>query len=288
MMLTGLFVPLITPFDGEGGVDGSALEGLAHSFLDAGAGGLVALGTTSEVSALTPGERGVVLEVVAGVCRDRGHPLLVGADSPGALASLGGKNVLAALTVVPPFVRPGEAGVIAHFRALAAASPVPLVVYDVPARTGQPLSAAALRELAAIPGVVGVKHAPGGITADTVALLADPPPNFAVLGGDDAFLGPLLAMGAAGAITASAHCATDRYARLIDAWRTDAWGEGVLDDARALGNTLSRLSTALFAAPNPTVIKGVLHAEGRIPTPDVRLPLLPADPALVAAALTLR
>jgi 4-hydroxy-tetrahydrodipicolinate synthase len=256
-------------------VDGAALEKLAGSVVDAGASGLVALGTTSEVSALTEAERRFVVEVVAGV----GCPLLVGADSVASLAALGGRDVLAALTVVPPFVRPGEAGVIAHFRALASASPVPLVVYDVPARTGQPLSSATLRELAAIPGVVGVKHAPGGITADTVDLLADPPRDFAVLGGDDAFLGPLLAMGAAGAITASAHCATGDYARLVDAWR-----HGRVDEARALGRRLSRLSAALFAAPNPTVIKGVLHAEGRIPTPDVRLPLLAAEPALVAAA----
>ncbi|GAA0238412.1 dihydrodipicolinate synthase family protein [Cryptosporangium japonicum] len=275
MTLTGLFVPLITPFDGSGSVDGAALERLAHSCVDAGASGLVALGTTSEVSALTGAERRFVVEVVAGV----GCPLLVGADSAASLAALGGTDVRAALTVVPPFVRPGEAGVIAHFRALASASPVPLVVYDVPARTGQPLSAATLRELATIPGVVGVKHAPGGITADTVGLLADPPPDFAVLGGDDAFLGPLLAMGATGAITASAHCLTGDYARLVSAWR-----DGLVDEARTLGRPLSRLSAALFAAPNPTVIKGVLHAEGRIPTPDVRLPLLAADPALVAAA----
>ena len=112
-----------------------------------------------------------------------------------------------------------------------------------------------------------------------MALLADPPPDFAVLGGDDVFLGPVLALGAVGAISASAHCETGAYARLVEAWRI-----GAVDEARALGGVLSRLSAALFAAPNPTVIKGVLHAEGRIPTASVRLPLLAADPALVAAA----
>lgn len=280
MTLTGLFVPLITPFDGSGRVAAFALETLAHSIVDAGASGLVALGTTSETAALTEAERRSVVEAVGAVCRERSVPLLVGADSSAALAALAGRpEVVAALTVVPPFVRPGEAGVVAYFRALASASPVPLVAYDVPARTGQWLSAAGLRELAAIPGVVGVKHAPGGITADTVTLLADLPPDFAVLGGDDVFLGPMLAMGAVGAITASAHCATSAYARLVEAWRI-----GAADEARALGGVLSRLSAALFAAPSPTVIKGILRAEGRIPSAAVRLPLLAADPSLVVAA----
>jgi 4-hydroxy-tetrahydrodipicolinate synthase len=149
----------------------------------------------------------------------------------------------------------------------------------VPYRTGQPLSAAALRRLAGLPGVAGLKHAAGGIDAATVELMADVPPGFAVLGGDDAFAAPLLALGAAGAILASAHVATAGYAGLVGAWRA-----GDAHRARPLGHRLARLSAALFAEPNPTVIKGVLHGQGRIPTAAVRLPLLPASPGSVAAA----
>jgi 4-hydroxy-tetrahydrodipicolinate synthase len=159
---------------------------------------------------------------------------------------------------------------------MAAVSPVPIVVYHVPYRTGQPLSAAALRRIAAIPGVAGLKHAVGGIDAATVELMADLPPDLTVLGGDDVFITPLLALGAHGAILASAHLDTAAYANLISAWRN-----GDIDR----GHRLARLSAALFAEPNPTVIKGVLHARGRIPTPGVRLPLLPASPKSVAAAL---
>ncbi|MFB9319351.1 dihydrodipicolinate synthase family protein [Cryptosporangium minutisporangium] len=281
MTPTGLFVPLITPFDAAGAVATDALEALCHDVLDAGATGLVALGTTGEPSALTEAERWTVVDVIGVACRERAAPLLVGAGTAEALATLGGRpEVTAALTLVPPFVRPGEAGAIAHLRALAGSSPVPLIVYDVPQRTGQYLSAGALRALAAVPGVVGVKHAPGAVTTDTVALLADPPRDFAILGGDDVFLGPVLALGAHGSVLASAHCQTAAYARLVGAWRA-----GDLATAQPLGRRLSRLSAALFAAPNPTVLKGVLHAEGRIPTPGVRLPLLPADPQLVKAAL---
>ncbi len=278
--LDGLYVPMITPFDAGGGLALDALDKLAHEVLDAGATGLVALGTTGEPSALTPAERTAVLDRLAGVCRDRGAQLLAGANDAAALRAL--PDVTAALTLVPPFLRPGEDGVVAHLTAVAAASPVPLVVYHVPYRTGQPLSADALRRIAAIDGVVGLKHAVGGIDAATIDLMADPPPGLAVLGGDDTFVAPLLALGAHGAVTASAHIATSDYAELVAAWRA-----GDADRARPLGHRLARLSAALFAEPNPTVIKGVLHAQGRIPTAAVRLPLLPAAPGSVRAALAL-
>jgi 4-hydroxy-tetrahydrodipicolinate synthase len=113
-----------------------------------------------------------------------------------------------------------------------------------------------------------------------VALLADPPPGFAVLAGDDLLVSPLLALGAHGAILASAHLATARFAELVDAWHT---GDAVR--ARRLGHRLAGLSAALFAEPNPTVIKAVLHAHGRIATPAVRPPLLPAGPDTVRDAL---
>ncbi|WP_067839304.1 dihydrodipicolinate synthase family protein, partial [Nocardia lijiangensis] len=190
----------------------------------------------------------------------------------GALAELAAwPQVAAALAPVPYYTRPTEAGVVAHFAHLAAGSPVPLIVYHIPYRTGRSLSASTLRELAAVDGVVGVKYAVGGVDADAVKLLADPPADFAVLAGDDAFLSPLLALGAAGGIVASALLATARYVALDNAWRT-----GDLAAARAIGAELARVSAAAFAEPNPTVIKGVLHAQGRIPTPAVRLPLLPA------------
>jgi 4-hydroxy-tetrahydrodipicolinate synthase len=170
--------------------------------------------------------------------------------------------------------------VLAHFTHLAQASPVPLVVYHVPYRTGQQLCAADLRRLAALPGVAGIKLAVGGIDADTMAFLADSPPDFAVLGGEDQFISPLLALGAHGGILASAHVATADFAELIELWRA-----GDVDRARSRGHRLAALSAALFAEPNPAVIKAVLHVQGRIPTPAVRLPLLPVGPDATRIAL---
>ncbi|CAL9664132.1 4-hydroxy-tetrahydrodipicolinate synthase [Actinosynnema sp. ALI-1.44] len=279
-MLTGLFVPLITPFDREDRVALDALEALADQVLADGATGLVALGTTGEPGALTPAEQRAVLNLTARVCHERGAQLLIGANSPEALRDAAGRGATAALTLVPPFLRPGEEGVVAYFTKVAAESPVPLVVYDIPYRTGQHLSAATLRRLAALPNVIGVKHAPGGVTDDTVDLLADPPAGFAVLGGEDAFLSPLLALGGHGGILASAHVATSRFVELVEAWE-----KGDLEAVRALTGPLGALSRALFAEPNPTVIKGVLHAQGRVPTAEVRLPLLPASAAHVEEAV---
>ncbi|MEV7021440.1 dihydrodipicolinate synthase family protein [Kitasatospora sp. NPDC093558] len=290
MELAGIYVPLITPFAADGSVALDALEKLAHEVLDAGAAGLVALGTTGEPAALSAEERRAVIDVCAAVCAGRGAQLIVGAHggdtgaTAESLAELGAQapQAAAALVTVPAFLRPGEAGTVAHFRALAKASPLPLIVYHIPYRTGQQLSASALLELAALDGVVGVKYATGGLDQAAVELLAAGPDGFAVLSGEDAFVSSMLALGAAGGILAAAHLATGRFVELTDAWRA-----GDVERARALGHRLTALALAVFAEPNPTVVKGVLHAQGRIPTPDVRLPLLPAGRAHVDAALAL-
>ncbi|HWK91131.1 MAG TPA: dihydrodipicolinate synthase family protein, partial [Luteimicrobium sp.] len=157
-MPTGVLVPLVTPFAADGSVALDALESLAHDVLDDGASGLVALGTTAEPASLTADEQRDVLDVTCRVAGDRGATLLVGASTTDALDALRGRTaVAAALTLVPPFVRAGEAGAVAHLTVLAAASPVPVVVYHVPHRTGQELGGDALRRLARVDGIVGVK-----------------------------------------------------------------------------------------------------------------------------------
>jgi 4-hydroxy-tetrahydrodipicolinate synthase len=287
--LQGLYVPLITPFTGEGDLAPDALERLAHAVLDGGATGLVALGTTGESATLTAAERRTVLDICAAACRERGATLVAGAgsnDTAGTIRALrdlaAWPEVSAALTVVPYYTRPSQDGIIAHFTRIAADSPIPVIVYNVPYRTAASVSARSLRELARIPGIVGIKHAVGGIDHDTVTLMAGLPEDFAVLAGDDVFASPLLALGAAGGILASAHLRTSEFTALIAAWRS-----GQAARARELGNRLVPLSAALFAEPNPVVIKGVLHAQGKIPSPVVRLPLLPARRDTVHAAMSL-
>jgi 4-hydroxy-tetrahydrodipicolinate synthase len=281
-----LYVPLITPFTADGDMAADVLEKLAHAVLDDGAAGLVALGTTGESPTLTAAERRTVLDVCAGVCRERGAILIAGADSNDTADTVRDlatwPEVAAALTVVPYYSRPSQDGIIAHFTRVAADSPVPVLVYNVPRRTGTSLTSQTLRALAAVPGIAGVKHAVDGIDQDTVLLMADLPRDFAVLAGDDVAASPLLALGAAGGILASAHVCTGEFAEFVAAWRA-----GQAARARELGHRLAPLSAALFAEPNPSVIKGVLHAQGKIPSPAVRLPLLPAREDSVRAAMSL-
>ena len=282
-----LLVPVITPFDEAGRVDEEALERHADEVLAAGAAGIVAVATTGEATALDDDERTAVISICARVCAARDAVLIVGAGTYNtretiarheALADVPG--VRASLAVVPYYVRPSEAAIVAHFQAVAERSPVPLIVYNIPYRTARGLGSAALLELAATDNVAGVKQAVGGIDADTLQVLAGAPPGFSVLGGDDAFLFPLVLMGGAGAIAASANVATDRYAAMIDAGLA-----GQLTDGRRQAEALLPLTLALFAEPSPAVIKGVLHARGEIPTPHVRLPLADASPVALEQAL---
>jgi 4-hydroxy-tetrahydrodipicolinate synthase len=283
----GIHVPLITPFTASGAVATDALAALAHDVLAAGAAGLVALGTTAEHATLTAAERDAVVDVCAAAAAEHGAALMIGTGSNDTRATVDALAGLArwpaaaaALVPVPYFSRPGEAGVLAHFAHVAAASPVPLVVYHIPHRTGQDLSAAALRAIGRLPGVAGFKYAAGGVDAATVDLLGDPPPGCEILAGEDALLAPMLALGAGGGIVATAHLATGRFVELAAAYDSGRV-------ARDLGHRLARLSAAVFAEPNPAVVKGVLHAQGRIPSPDVRLPLLPASAEAVKLTMAL-
>jgi 4-hydroxy-tetrahydrodipicolinate synthase len=283
---SGLLAPIITPFDARGAVDLAALERLAGELLDGGASGIVALSTTAEPTSLDGAERDATVATLAAVCVDRGADLVVGAgtndtrttiERHAALAGVPG--VRASLAVVPYYVRPTEAAIVAHFQAVAARSPVPLIIYNVPYRTGRGLGAAALLELAATDGIAGLKQAVGALDGDTLALLAGAPERFAVLAGDEAFLLPTMLMGGAGAIAAAAHVATERFVSML----ADG-AAGRVDDGRAHAEALLALVEAVFAEPNPAVVKGLLHAAGRIPTPDVRMPLSPASPEAVRRA----
>jgi 4-hydroxy-tetrahydrodipicolinate synthase len=287
MELSGIFVPLVTPFDTDGSVALAALESLARATLAEGAAGLVALGTTGEPALLSAAEKKQVLEVCSRICREHGAALIVGAGNSSTehsayhLAELAG-IADAALVPAPPYIQPSRDGVLAHFAHLAEHTPVPLIVYHIPYRTGCVLDADMLRSLGRLLQVVGVKFASGAMDRDAVDLLAEPPPGFAVLTGDDVFLSPMLALGAAGGILASAHLATAHFVTLAAAW---AKGDTAL--AQPLGHRLAALSRTVFAEPNPAVVKAVLAAQGRIPSPAVRLPLLPASADALARTLAL-
>jgi 4-hydroxy-tetrahydrodipicolinate synthase len=285
---SGVYVPVVTPFTDEDRVDLDALEALTAAVLDDGAAGVVALATTGEPTSLDDAERDAVVAAVARVCADRGGTLIVGAGTYDtrttiarheALADVPG--VRASLAVVPYYVRPTEEAIVRHFQVVAERSPVPLLLYNIPYRTGRGLGPSALLELASTPNVAGVKQAVGSIDADTLELLAGAGEGFAVLGGDDPFLYPLVLMGGSGAVTASGHVCTERFVTMIECGLA-----GRVEEGRAHAEALLPLVKALFAEPSPAPLKAVLHAQGRIPTPHVRMPLSDASPSVAERAIT--
>lgn len=283
----GLWVPIVTPFDDEGAVDHGALARLAERLLADGVDGLVALGTTGEPATLTADERRAVVATCADACRAHRRPLLVGCGTNATATTVAEvrdwsatPGVDALLLVTPYYTRPSEAAVVEHVRTAVAAAGRPVVVYNVPYRTGRGLGAAALLELAAVPGVTGVKQAVGAVDLDTLALLAGAPEGFAVLAGDDAFVAPTVLLGGAGAIAAAAHVRTPDWVALVRAARA-----GHVRTARALAAALLPVVAAGFAEPNPAGWKAALHALGELPTPRLRRPLTEASPEATARLL---
>jgi 4-hydroxy-tetrahydrodipicolinate synthase len=287
LMPTGLFPPLVTPFTEDDRVDRDALRRLAADVIDDGAAGIVALATTGEATSLTAEERDAVVATCAAVCADKQAVLIVGAGTNDTRETIRRHEALAdipeaaaSLAVVPYYVRPSEQAIVRHFELVAERSPVPVLIYNIPYRTGRGLGAEALLELAAVDGIAGVKQAVGGIDGDTLTVLARAPQGFALLCGDDQFIYPMTLMGATGAIAASSHVATRHFADMIEAGL-----ENRLEEGRAHHEKLLPLAQALFAEPSPAVIKAVLHAHNRIPTPDVRMPLANASKTATERAL---
>jgi 4-hydroxy-tetrahydrodipicolinate synthase len=286
-LLRGVYLPLITPFAADGSVALDALEGLADEYLAAGAAGLVPLGTTGESPMLDADEKRAVIDVCSKVTAARGAHLVVGTGSNDTASTVKGVLTLtdipgltAIMCVVPYYLRPSQAGIVAHFVEIAQASPVPVVVYNIPARTGRLLEPDGLLELARTPNIIGVKQALGTVDDGTLRVLAEAPDDFAILSGDDYLDFPLTLLGGAGAICASAHLCTERWVAMVECGLA-----GKVDEGRAHHEALLPLVSAAFAEPNPAVFKAVLHAQGRIPTPAVRLPLTDASPAARDRAL---
>jgi 4-hydroxy-tetrahydrodipicolinate synthase len=282
--MRGLHVPIITPFDDRDGLDEDALEGLADNALEAGAAGLVALGTTGEAAALDRDEQARVIARCRAACDRHGATLTIGAGTAvtrDSVAQVVERQELAdaLLVLAPYYLRPSDDGVVRHFEAVAAVAERPLLIYNIPYRTGKELSSATLLRLLAIDGVVGLKHCAGAIDVTTLEMMAGRGES-AVLGGDDAFLQPLLALGGCGGICASGNVLPAAFAQLVE-----LMAGGELAASRRLHERLLPAVRALFAEPSPAVIKAVLHRQGLIGNPSVREPLTPASSAATEAAL---
>lgn len=285
----GLWIPLVTPFR-DGALDLTALQKLVDHLRPQGVRGFVACGSTGEAAALDADEQLAVLDTVLDAAQ--GLPVVMGVSGYHLpklrewMRQLASRPLAGLLTPAPLYVRPAQAGLLDWFHALADSSTTPLIVYDIPYRTGALISTDTLLTLAAHPNIRAIKDC-GGDAGKTLALIADG--RLDVLAGEDLQFYASLAQGGAGAITASAHLHTARFAALMT-----QIAQGRLAEARADWLRLVPLIQALFAEPNPGPLKAVLAGQGHwgedmrgVMREELRAPMTPVTPALRARLLAL-
>jgi len=270
---------MVTPFGGDGALDVDGCVALARWLTANGSDGLVLAGTTGESPTLTDDEKAELWRSVAEAVT---VPVIAGATSNDTAHSVEltkravSCGVAAILAVTPYYSRPSQAGLAGHFRAVAAATRLPVVLYDIPVRTGRKIGNDTLLELARdTPNIVGVKDAAGDPSA-SAQLIAEAPAGFELYSGDDAMTLPLLAVGAVGVISVAAHWAGTVIAEMIE-----SFAKGDVDRAR--GHNARLLESWTFQtgdlAPNPVPTKAMLRSMG-LPAGECRLPLGPTPAGL--------
>lgn len=280
--LSGIWVAIVTPFhnDATHSVDHTALRKLVQHLRQAEVTGLVALGSTGEAAALDDAEQDAVLDTVLDAAQ--GLPVIAGLAGNhvghlhARLAHLNTLTLHAVLSPAPYYVRPSQPALMQHFSDLADRARAPLVLYDIPYRTGVTMELDTILSLAAHPHITGIKDC-GGSLDKTQQLISDG--RLQVLAGEDAQIFHNLCLGGAGAITAAAQVCPAAFMAMFQALKADRLAEG-----RQWQHRLAPLIRALFSEPNPALIKGALAQLG-LGTVTVRSPLLAGSPAAQSACL---
>ena len=271
--LSGCGTALVTPFDRRGELDEPALRGLVRWQIGEGVHFLAPCGSTGEAATLTPAEHRRVVEIVAEEANGR-VPVMAGAgsnDTKRAIAlsrdarSAGATHLL---HVSPMYNKPPQRGLIAHFRAIAEAVELPIVVYNVPGRTASNIAASTTLALAEVPGIIGIKEASGDL-GQIMEIIRNRPPDFSVLSGDDALTIAVMAAGGDGVISVVSNAAPREMAELVDCCLgADFSG------ARAVHARMLPWMQAAFIESNPIPVKAALAMMARIENA-LRLPLVP-------------
>jgi len=275
--LKGCGTALVTPFLEDGDVDYEAYGALVERQVAGGVDFLVPLGTTAETPTLDPMERLALLDITHDVAGKL--PLLVGCGSNSVrgtlfnMQALEGSAADAWLVVVPFYNKPTQEGMYQYYKAIAAESTKPIVMYNVPGRTGvNMLPETALRIAREIPGVIGIKEASGKLE-QAAQIVAGAPSDFVVLSGDDDLTLDMMKAGARGVISVASNILPDKVSAM-----TRAALEGSLSEAEALNDSLKPLYKACFVESNPIPAKAALSLMGFCGDM-MRLPLVPASAA---------
>lgn len=281
----GLGVALVTPFQPDGNVDYPTLAELVESQIAGGIDFLCVLGTTAETPCLTPDEKQAVIDFVVQTVHGR-IPLLLGAGgncTASVIEYLHTANLTGidgVLIVAPYYNKPSQEGLYRHFCAVAASTTLPVVLYNVPGRTGVNITAATtLRVAADCPNVVAIKEASGNIS-QIEDIVASAPEGFEVLSGDDAITFELLSIGAVGVISVVGNALPETFGRMVHAALA-----GDYTTALPLHRSLGQLFKLLSADGNPAGIKAFLAEQGKISN-TLRLPLAPASESTTQALRT--
>ena len=274
MKLSGCGTALVTPFRADGAVDEAALERLVEWQIESGIDFLVPVGSTGEASTLTEAETLRVVEIICATAAGR-VPVFAGCTHNATAEAVARAKRLAQvsgltgiLTANPYYNRPSQEGQYQHFRAIAEAMHLPVLLYNIPSRTGVNLEPATVLRLAEIENIVGIKESSGNI-AQITELIAHAPRSFAVLAGDDGLALPVIALGGVGLISVASNAIPTQMAKLVHAALTGAW-----TTARALNAQHLKLMQGHFLEPNPAPVKAVMSMLGLIED-QLRLPLLP-------------
>ncbi len=273
---TGVGTALVTPFTTGGDLDEAAVRRLARRQIDAGIHFLCPCGTTGENPTLTDAERLRVIEIVVEEAKGK-VPVLAGAggyDTREVIhtaSEMTRRGVSGFLSVTPYYNKPTQEGLYQHYRAFAESTPLPIVVYNVPGRTGVNVEPATLARLAPIANIVGVKEASGNVSQMCEVVRAVPP-GFLVLSGDDALTLPLMAVGGHGIISVAGNEIPAEMVSMVEAAERNDFAA-----ARAIHARLVQLMQVNFVEANPIPVKAALAAMGLIEEA-YRLPIVPAKP----------
>jgi 4-hydroxy-tetrahydrodipicolinate synthase len=277
-----LLTAMVTPFGPDGSLDLAATARLANHLVDAGCDGLVISGTTGESPTTTDAEKLALLRAVLEAVGDRAR-VIAGAGTYDTAHSVQLAKACAAegahglLVVTPYYSRPPQAGLIAHFTAVADATPLPVLLYDIPPRSVVPIEFETLHTLAAHPNIVGVKDAKGDLHAGA-QLIAET--GLVYYSGDDAVNLPWLAMGATGFISVTSHLAAGQLRDLLS-----TFASGDVTTARKINVAISPLCNAMSRLGGVTMAKAGLRLQG-IEVGDPRLPQVAATPEQIDALIT--
>ena len=276
--LIGTGVALITPFDVQGAIDFEALKRIVNFQIDKGINYLVVLGTTAESVTLTKQEKEAVLAAVLAVNANRVPIVLgVGGNDTQAvvdqLKQVNPEHIAAVLSVSPMYNKPSQPGLIAHFKAVAQVSPVPVLLYNVPGRTASNMLPSTVLKLAAHKNIIGIKEASGDL-GQAMEILRSAPEGFLVISGDDLIALPMTLMGGDGVISVIGQAYPEEFSQMIQAGLN-----GNSARAKELHYDLMPIIEMIFEQGNPSGIKALLNKKGLCEN-SLRLPLVPVDDSL--------